>query len=456
MHDRNRSPSSLRRLLCTVAALTSSALPALAFAEVKAGFASFDVSTDASVTLGGYGVHIGNPNGTRKSNGIHDPLLASAVAFEGDDGRGVIVVSLDSVGLSAETARRVREVVYTQVPKSKVFLVLSASHSHGTPDTMGLWGALPFFTGRDAAYMETFEATAARAAVSAWKARVPATFRYGATRYANSSTSKPTAAERNDQVVSIIARDSRGAVLGTFTQWSAHPTVLPEKNFALSSDYIGAFRAFMTKRWTGTHVFVNGVIGGVYPAKTPRRVADPFLGGDKDPGLADRFDEAAAIGSELAAATSSALEASVPLQGKTFAGEARSFEFKMANKLFQWASGLKLIETKPGPGGIAKSEVSLVRLGSLTAVGLPGELFPSAAAEIEAQLATMPNGGRLPGVAGSHPLFFGIANDWLGYVMSARDLADPDLSYNKTLSPGGDCLPKMSAAVASLVQTMSP
>lgn len=97
-------------------------------AEVRAGFATRDVSTRASVPLGGYGVYVGLPQKTRSSKGVHDPLLASAAAFEGNEGRGVVIVGIDSVGLSSASTRRIKGLVGTRIPQERVPLVLSSSH----------------------------------------------------------------------------------------------------------------------------------------------------------------------------------------------------------------------------------------------------------------------------------------------------------------------------------------
>jgi hypothetical protein len=435
----------------------ASPFTARADAGVKAGFAQVDVSTETSLTMGGYGVHVGFGGGvTRRSDGVHDPLLASAVAFEGADGRGVAIVSLDAVGVSPLTARRVRERVAARVPTDKVFVSVTATHSHHTPDTMGLWGALPFSSGRDANYMEVLEAAAAAALARAWESRVEAVVAYGVSRYANSSSAEPRTDQRNDQFVTILARDTSGEVLGTFTQWSAHPTILPESNRALSADFVGSYRAFLGRRFPGVHVYANGVIGGVYPAETQRREPDPFPQGRKDPALTDIYDRVAATGLELAEVAAQALDDARPLPDAHFSGASRTFSFPLVNKLFAWASGLGLIETRVGPSNSLTSEISLVSLGGLTLVGVPGEIFPTAAEELAEELAVLPGGGRVPKFPEAKPLYLGIANDWIGYIMSRSDLANSGLAYNRALSPGAKALPRMREALRALVKDAQP
>ena len=51
-------------------------------AQVKAGFARKDVAATRPLVSGAYGVHVGLPNASRRSEGAHDPLFASAAAFE--------------------------------------------------------------------------------------------------------------------------------------------------------------------------------------------------------------------------------------------------------------------------------------------------------------------------------------------------------------------------------------
>ncbi len=413
-----------------------------AMALVKVGFASIDISTTKSVPMGGYGVHIGLPSSARLSTGIHDPLQANAIAFEGEFQKGVIIVSLDSVGISRASSLRIREQINNILPETKATVILSATHSHQTPDTMGLWGALPFFTGRNAAYMDMFENNAAAAALKAWERRIPATLSHGIGNYKNTTTKATEKESQNDQISAFVVRDFNGAVLGTLSQWSAHPSTLPEKNTVLSADFVGTYRYFMSQKIPGTHVYVNGAIGNVYPTELTERIPDPFTAGQRSPGMEDYYDKVAAIGSQLANATMAALNSATPLSSELFGSKSTREIFQLENKLFKWASQLNLVEIKPTREGNLETEIALLNLGGIAAVTIPGEIFPNAAYALARKLKNQdPN---------IHPFYIGIGNDWLGYIMTSADQKNPDFSYNASLSAGKYLLPHIDNAIVEL------
>jgi hypothetical protein len=55
-------------------------------------------------------------------------------------------VSIDTVGMSSVSIARIRQLLAAKTSLTNVELVVSATHTHHAPDTMGLWGALPYFT----------------------------------------------------------------------------------------------------------------------------------------------------------------------------------------------------------------------------------------------------------------------------------------------------------------------
>src|SRR5437762_849861 len=71
----------------------------------------------------------------RKATRIHDPLMARAVVLEAGKIK-VALVSVDVVGLFREPVERVRQ----QLP-GFAYVLVSSTHNHEGPDTLGLWGA---------------------------------------------------------------------------------------------------------------------------------------------------------------------------------------------------------------------------------------------------------------------------------------------------------------------------
>ena len=124
-----------------------------------AGAARRLVNPHRSLVMGGFGFCGGSAELCRWSEGIHDDLSASAAAIaDTETGEVVIFVGVDSLGL----LRFDLDMVHDQVERAMLDrygvhfrgerLIVAASHSHGTPDSAGIFGAYPE-NGRDEEYM---------------------------------------------------------------------------------------------------------------------------------------------------------------------------------------------------------------------------------------------------------------------------------------------------------------
>jgi hypothetical protein len=388
-----------------------------AAALFEVGFAEGDVTPSRKLTLGGYGTYtiFGKPP-RRSEGGAHDPLRVTAFAVRGGDGKGVVFVAVDAVGLSSESVKRIRTKVGAP-PTTAIFV--SASHSHSTPDTMGLWGALPL-SGRDGRYMEELEGKAARVAMGALAALTPATLYVATGRLPNNSTG--TSAQEDGFTV-VEARATDGRLLGTWTQWEAHPTLLSQDNNAFSADYVGAFRRYMEAALPGAvHGYVNGAIGGVYAPEGPARRPDPFPAGHRDPDVLDEYDRMAEVGGSLADSVLASLSVSVPLATPVVEFARKDVAVDIDNWRFVAAKRAGVIETSLN----ADREIDWFRLGELEGATLPGEFFPSSASAIRNLLAG--HGARFTTLVG-------MGNEWLGYLMTPEEYDDRNNGYYRDLSP---------------------
>ena len=100
---------------------------------MQVGWSSVDITPDAPIYLSGQRY-------SRISEGVKDPIMATALALESDSGEGVIFVSLDVVGIPDEIRGggdmrgRVREMVRAALPGEEVpQVVLNATHTHAGP-----------------------------------------------------------------------------------------------------------------------------------------------------------------------------------------------------------------------------------------------------------------------------------------------------------------------------------
>src|SRR5262245_53951653 len=118
-------------LACSL--LLAAAFPAAA-AEFAVGFGEVDVSPE----LGKKPVYLAGFGQDRVAKKIHDPIMARAVVLA-DGETKIALVTVDVVGLFHPTVEKIREKL-----AGFKYILVSATHNHEGPDTLGLWGPSPF------------------------------------------------------------------------------------------------------------------------------------------------------------------------------------------------------------------------------------------------------------------------------------------------------------------------
>src|SRR5262249_38267721 len=109
----------------------------------------------------------------RKATRVHDPLLARAVVFA-HGGKKIALVSLDLVRFFHPGVMPLRD----KLP-GFTYLLVSSTHNHEGPDTLGLWGTSPLKSGVDPDYVKSVEEQIVKAVRAADAARKPVTAKIG-------------------------------------------------------------------------------------------------------------------------------------------------------------------------------------------------------------------------------------------------------------------------------------
>ncbi|MFW6153727.1 MAG: hypothetical protein ACOC95_00755 [Planctomycetota bacterium] len=134
---------------------------------LRIGWSQRDITPNRPVLLAGQ-------NYSRVSEGVQNPVTATALALEGD-GAQAIWVACDLVSVREDVIARVREAVARRIPDFNARdLILSATHTHTAPELRV--GRYPEAGGDALSVAETadfFAARAAEAAAAAWAARAP-------------------------------------------------------------------------------------------------------------------------------------------------------------------------------------------------------------------------------------------------------------------------------------------
>src|SRR5262249_39583222 len=156
---------------------------------------------------------------------IHDPLLARCVVLR-HGGKKVALVSIDVVGYFHPYVEQVRK----QLP-GFTYVLVSSTHNHEGPDTLGLWGPSPFKSGIDPDYMKLVEERIVQAVKAADAACKPTTVRLGTAKAPELLHDGREPIIKHDELIALKFRDLQGGkAAGIVVQWNCHPETLDSKN----------------------------------------------------------------------------------------------------------------------------------------------------------------------------------------------------------------------------------
>ncbi len=231
-----------------------------------------------AVWIGGFGP-------LRPATGVHDPVYARATVIA-RDGEYVAFVALDFVGLGHPRIWQARDALAAD-GFDPLRLIVSSSHNHQGPDTMGLWGdPLAGISGVDWAYQEQVAEAIEQAVRDAAGAMEPVDLRIGRTRMRDESRwlSGRVFGGKNpvdivhgmifdgrdpvvvsDQLIVLQGVGEQGPVF-TLTNWSGHPEVRASDNTEISSDWVGVTREVLEAEYGGVALHVPESLGGMMSA----------------------------------------------------------------------------------------------------------------------------------------------------------------------------------------------
>ncbi len=238
---------------------------------LRAGAAKTDITPDYPVWLDG------NPR-DHKSEGVHDPILARALAIESREG-SFALLSLDLCCLHddvADAARR-RIAERTGIPYERQ--VIACGHVHSGPTTYG------FLCPREEKYIEWLLPQLAEVTQQALDAAAPARAGSGVGEEFTISEYRRfylkdgriamnwdsfTAEELigpagvMDPEVGVVRIDALdGKPIAILYNHAGHPNTPPGTWFQISADYPGVASAAIEREFGGVAVFTNGAQGSV-------------------------------------------------------------------------------------------------------------------------------------------------------------------------------------------------
>ena len=407
------------------------ALP-LSAGDLTVGFGEIDVTPE----LGKKPVYMAGFGQNRQAMKVHDPIMARAFVLADGETR-IALVAVDVVGLFHSSVERIRQ----GLPGFKYVLV-SATHNHEGPDTLGLWGRTPLESGIDPDYLKKVEAGCIAAVKAADGHRAPAIAKIGA-------ASDP--ALLHDSRQPIVLHDELVAIrfehaetkkpIGVLVQWNNHPEALASKNTEITADFPYYVVKHVRESQKCPVAYFTGTVGGLM---TTLHLPVKDASGKE---LADgTFEKSERYGQLVGQLADKALKNAVPSALTPFDIRPRTILVPVTNKLYHlafqfgtlnrtmytWDGNPTPAEFKPTkdiqkPVAV-KTEVGYLKLGDLEVAVIPGEIYPELVlgkvqdpADPGADFPNAPIEPALyPQMKGKHRMIVGLGNDELGYLIPKR------------------------------------
>ena len=414
------------------------------------------------VYLGGYGLGPARPAaGVDPYAGVYVRSIAIS------NGRDVVLwQSFDMVGFFSryrsdlcpqgcgmyDIREAIANATFDKVPTANI--AINATHTHGGADGYGAWGGLPDW------YRAQIREQALQSAFAALRNLTPATIAVGEV------DARPFNNERRDTYYSaadygavwLQAKTESGAssrVIATLVNFAAHPTVLGDDNQLMHSDWIGTAGKELGDAFGGEGVVIQGALGNVSPSM-PRGATKDYTGDHKT----DNYDNAiqmakdftAFIGADIARGGHVLTSNRIATKTTTIAHPAsnwveevgalanlldREFSFPSVGangpSTYTWRKSPDAPPagtcTTAGPISV-KVDVSGFRIGDLTVITGPGELFGTIAEVVKSKAAHRDPDGET--------MVFAQTQDSLGYIIQDFEVDVTGGVTNNTDPPLGE------------------
>jgi hypothetical protein len=462
-------------LLLTIAIFISAARAPAANApsNLEVGLAETDITP--KIDPAGKPVYLAGFGHGRKATGVHDPLMARAVVFAHQKQK-IAIVSVDLVGFFHANVERVRK----QLP-GFTYVLVSSTHNHEGPDSLGIWGASPLQSGLDPVYMARVEKQIVKAVQDADANRKVVTAKIGSVKApALLRDTRLPIVLHDDLVVLHFTEGKEGKSAGLVVQWNCHPETLSSKNTLVSADYVGYTVKHLRDRYRCPVVYLTGTVGGLM---TTLGLSVASADGRQ---LKDgTFEKTERYGLLLGQSAERAVKASKPVTLAPLVAHSRLVDLPLANKGYVVLSTLGVLDRQaytwtPGKKGVQvekidpmkthaiRTEVAYLRLGELDVACIPGEIYPELVLDkVESPAAAgadFPDAPVEPAIykqmPGPHRMMIGLANDEIGYIIPRRqwDEKPPycyglkQSQYGERNSLGPDTAPLICEAFRKLVQ----
>jgi hypothetical protein len=416
------------------------------------------------------GIFMAGFGNNRLATGKHDDLWARAIVLESGSKR-IAIVSLDLIGYSQNSG-------YFGLDHAKSLIdpglgiqeiLLTCTHNHEGPDTIGLWGVSPASDGKFPKYLQFVDRQIAKAVTLAAQSPVPVLLKLALTNPSLSPSlvnmqtrtdgRPPVFFDDEMRVMQFVAANGEKPerVVATLVNWNTHPESLEDENTLLTSDFPGTVRDEIEKKYGGTAVYVSGDLGAVEIVGDNQRSTRTTFDGKtfpmdlKNKAASFTFARTVAIGQDVAKAAIQALDRG---EWSTVSGiEVKQAQLRvpMDNAGYSFLMQQGTLVKPPQwntPNGIeVVTKVYSVQFGDAQILTTPGELFPEVfygVTEHRRNDCPAADTGRAaepalrPLMKAKYKFVFGLSPEELGYLVPGYDFHSPSFNPNEGFKEAAD------------------
>ncbi len=367
--------------------------------RLRAGVASVDITPTSSIAMQGYGL--------RNSEGVSDPLFASALAV-GSKELEWVLLCVDVIGMDRSLTHRIRQSLSEQLSLPASAITIVCSHTHSGPAVLPRLGPVD----ADDSYLQFLREKLVAVAQTAAKDLTTARWRFGMTSSLENINRRewqhgkvvlgvdPSGPVDNRlRVVRIDRADatSDSVPLAIIVHYACHPTISAGEP-RISADWPGMMRKRIQETYMGSVVcFLQGCAGDITHRIGRDQATWPQHFGQKT------SVQALVMGQLIASAAIEASQYATEFSAEEVHTSVQSFDLP-----FHDADGREQVElqvVRIGPSALERDAAT----ESTWLIGLPGEPFSTYGTDL---------GGlfhRRLGAAEDRVLACGYTNDCVGY-----------------------------------------
>ncbi len=384
---------------------------------LSAAAGKIEITPKTPVYLAGYGIG-------RKSEGVHDPISARCLVLQ-VGGERIAFVSVDVIGLFRGDIQKIRAQIHSVKPEQ---VIVSATHTHSGPDTLGQWGPNLQVSGVDKPWLaDTFTRIAALVDKTASELK-PARLFCGTTTSTPPVSKNIRAARILDPQMGVLnVTHLDGTAVATVVNFACHPEIL--NTHFLTADFPNWLYKTVEEKTGGVCLYLNGAQGGMVTADFDESTTPK----GKNWAAAER------IGTQLGECALALLPALAPLVPEALNVQQKTFTVPLDNPRFVALVKLKVFPPDLMKGSSIETEVHRITLGDLEMLTLPGEALPNIGLYLKRKMT------------GPHKFLLGLTGDELGYILTPEDFGLDLYKYEASVSVGEEMAPRMIAALRSLL-----